>query len=118
MGKILIIDDSKFSKLKMGKIIKNTGHEVIEASDGLDALNILENNSPDLIFCDLLMPNMDGFQFLEECNAKNYDFKIIVMTADIQDTTKEKVHDLGAVRILNKPPKAEQVEEAIKDFLS
>lgn len=62
--KILIVDDSSFKRKALGYVIERHGHEVIEAGDGEEGLEKARSYRPDLIVSDLLMPKMDGFNFL------------------------------------------------------
>ena len=103
MKKILIIEDSLFSRKRLIKQIQSAGFEVVEAGNGKDGFEQLLLEKPDCVICDLLMPIMDGFSFLEKCKTENIKTPIIIISADIQETTKQKVKSLGAFFQLNKP---------------
>lgn len=118
MAKILIVEDSAFQRDMLKKALCKLGHETAEASNGLEGLHEVEKYSPDLILLDLLMPIMSGIAFLEKSKEMKNQKPIIVMTADIQSSTKEVCLNLGAVDVLNKPPKIEQLKEAIEKALS
>lgn len=117
MAKILIIDDSRFARLKLSDNLNDGGFEVIEAAHGEEGLTATREHKPDVIICDLLMPIMDGFTFLEKIKEEGIDTPVLVLTSDIQDKTREKAMNLGAVGIINKPPKYDLVIEQIKDLL-
>ncbi len=100
---ILIVDDSFINRqLIIGFLI---GHNIniIEAGNGNEALDILSNTNPDLILLDLIMPEMDGFEFLEILRTKNNKIPVIVLTAYLKESTYQRCIDLGVEGYLNKP---------------
>jgi CheY-like chemotaxis protein len=102
---ILIVDDSYINReLIMGFLI---GYDVniIEAGNGHEALDILASSTPDLILLDLIMPDMDGFEFLKVMKTKNNKIPVIVLTAYLKETTYQKCMDMGVDGYLNKPYK-------------
>lgn len=117
MAKILIIDDSRFARLKLSDNLKEGGFEVVEAGNGEEGLTVTKEQKPDIIICDLLMPVMDGFGFLESVKEEGIDTPVLVLTSDIQDKTRDKAMELGAIGIINKPPKYDQVIEQLNGLL-
>ncbi len=118
MQKILIIDDSKFARIKLGSYIKKAGYELIEAENGKIGLKKAISEKPDCIICDILMPVMNGFEFVEKFIATGSKTPIINMTADIQNSTKEKILKLGSSLVLSKPPKEDILINSIKTVLA
>lgn len=90
-------------------MLRDAGYDTVEAADGDDALSILEGASFDCVLLDMLMPRMSGHEVLACLREKGAHPPVIVLTADIQDTTREACLLEGAFRILNKPP----VKEAL-----
>ncbi len=90
-------------------MISNSSHTVIEAENGAQGLEMIENFCPDCIILDLLMPEVDGYQVLETLKAKDNRTPVVVCSADIQDTAREKCLALGAAGFLNKPPKQDEI---------
>jgi CheY-like chemotaxis protein len=88
-GKILLIEDDQITRETMRKSAQRQGFGVVEAANGREALERLGENRPDLILLDLLMPEMDGFEFLVELhkNAEWRDIPVVVITA--KDLTVE-----------------------------
>ena len=116
MPKLLIVDDSRLIRMRLRKMVGEE-YEILEAANGKEALLKAVSEKPDGIITDLLMPEMDGFSFMEQLVNKNLDFPIIVLTADIQSETRKRCADLGAQIVLNKPPKAEELSKALTEAL-
>lgn len=103
MALILIIDDSAFQRRLMRKLIELQGHKIIEATNGHEGLDIITTQSPDCIFLDLIMPESDGFELLENLQQQKIDIPAVVVTADVQISTHEQCLELGAAAVVNKP---------------
>lgn len=112
--KILIVDDSTSARFFIkGCIPKDKGYEFFEASDGAKAVEAYKSFRPDVTFMDLTMPVMSGFEAIELIKAFDPNAAIIVLTADIQTKTVEKVAAFGISSVLKKPPVKATVEEAL-----
>jgi DNA-binding response OmpR family regulator len=113
MPKVLIIDDSRYARLKLSKPITDAGFEVLEAENGLEGLDLVRREAPDCVLCDLLMPVMDGYGFLENIKKEGITVPVLVLTSDIQEKTRKRTLELGAVDLINKPPKYDEVVKRI-----
>jgi CheY-like chemotaxis protein len=118
MALILIVDDAIFTRRVICKNLQKQGYETLEASHGKQALELLDSHTPDCILLDLLMPEMDGWQVLQALQDKNIKIPVIVLTADIQETSRQHCFELGALAVLNKPPKSEEMIEALQKALN
>ena len=114
---ILIVDDSMFMRSAVKKILKQTSLTYEEANNGEKALEMIQDGQYDLITLDLLMPIMTGFQVLEKLKEINSNIPVIVLTADIQASAKQQCLDLGAIKVLKKPPNMGEVLSTIKEIL-
>jgi len=117
MALIQIIEDSSFQRKFISNILERAGHRVIQAENGKVGLEKLESNNPQVIFCDLLMPEMDGFEFLEALRAKGNNLPVVILTSDIQVTSKSRCLDLGANYFVNKPPNEKEILEVLDKIL-
>ncbi|MBM4339749.1 MAG: response regulator [Deltaproteobacteria bacterium] len=114
--RILIVDDEevirKFLKIHLTKL----GYEVIEAVDGEKALKKLDEGKPDLIICDVMMPNKNGWEVVREAktNPKTSDIPIILLTAKNDDVDMFKGYELGANYYMTKPFTKEQLFSGLK----
>jgi two-component system, chemotaxis family, chemotaxis protein CheY len=118
MAKILIIDDSSFQRRIVTGLLKEAGYDLITAENGRDGLDLAQKESPDLLISDLLMPEFDGFYLLKEAQASGLGIPILILTSDVQDTTREQCFRLGASGLVNKPVKKEILLPAIVKLLS
>lgn len=99
--------------------LKHAGYEVIEAVDGVDALAKLASTKPNLIVCDVNMPNMDGLSFVAKVRAdeNNRFLPIIMLTTESQEDKKRKGMEVGAKAWLVKPFAPEQLLTAISKLI-
>ncbi len=102
----LVVDDSKISRkwlIEMipKKIAENA--EIIEGCNGEEAIALYDQHKPDVIFLDITMPIVDGFEALERIRFINPEALVVMISADRQKSTKEKVLSLGASAIISKP---------------
>ncbi len=118
MAKILLVDDSRFQRKCMSKMLSDLGHEVSEAENGALGLEVAEAVKPDMIISDLLMPVVDGIGLLRGLKSRGCTIPVVVVTADIQDCTKQECLELGAKIFLNKPVNIANLEAALNKFLN
>ncbi|MBW3777528.1 response regulator [Aeromonas veronii] len=120
MGKtILIVDDSATIRQVVGMTLKGAGYEVMEASDGKDALNKLDGKKINLIISDVNMPNMDGITFVKEAKKlANYKFTpVIMLTTESQNSKKQEGQAAGAKAWVVKPFQPEQMLAAVAKLI-
>jgi len=105
--KVLVADDTRTNLLIVKKYIENAGHEVITASDGLQAVNLFNRTFPDLVLLDIMMPNMNGFdaarQIRWECEQRKRWIPIIFLSAMGEDEDVVKGIEVGGDDYLTKP---------------
>ena len=118
MARVLVIDDSRFSRNMTARILREAGHEVVEASDGESGLAAVHEHAPDCVVLDLLMPILDGPGFLNRLRGAGSVLPVVVASADIQTSTRLLCEGLGISGFVNKPARAEElcpcIERAIK----
>jgi len=118
MAKILLIDDSKIQRKWIKRTLANDKYEFIDAANGLEGLDMMTEHQPDLILCDLNMPIMGGLECMETMRTRELSFPLIIITADIQKTTKAKCLELGALSIIHKPIEEPALVSLVADILS
>ena len=100
--KVLVIDDALFTRKVYCKILSKD-FDILEASNGEEGLRLCQEAKPDLVICDLLMPGLNGFQFLAEYANLSFRAPVIICTSDVQEETREKCFELGADEFVQKP---------------
>jgi DNA-binding response OmpR family regulator len=119
MARILIIDDSWLIRQATLGILKRNGFDVLVAENGQTGIDTAKKENPDLIILDLLMPDIYGLDVLKEIRATGFKMPVIIMSADIQDTTQERCREANTTDFLQKPPKEEiliyKVNKALKE---
>jgi two-component system chemotaxis response regulator CheY len=114
---VLVVDDSTMSrKLTLKALPKDWDIEVSQAANGIEALEAYRQGKADVMFLDLTMPEMDGFQVLETLKREGLNCFVIVVSADIQPKAEQRVKELGAMAFIKKPIKAEEVSKVLKEF--
>src|SRR5687767_3726377 len=110
---ILLTDDKPDLRRNLAEALAFEGFEVLQASDGKEGMSLLQNVTPNLIVTDLLMPVMNGFEFIREirADASLASVPILVFSAMPQEENRKKVMALGANGYINKP-------STLEDFLS
>jgi CheY-like chemotaxis protein len=105
MKKILIIEDDKSLLGSLSDVLKDEGFETYTALGGKEGLEFLDNLTPDLIICDVMMPGMDGYQVLETIskNESTATIPFIFLTARNERNDQRRAMDMGADDFLNKP---------------
>lgn len=107
--KILIVDDSSMSRKMVRGVLESAGHKVTEASDGLVALERYSLEKPDVVVLDMVMGGMYGIEVLQKLHEIDSEAKVIVATADIQQSTREMAEQAGSRGFVTKPIKREEL---------
>ena len=117
MQKILIVDDEKMM-LKLASRILAKSYQVVCASSGAEAVEIFEQEKPDMVLSDLLMPEMDGYELHRILQEKSSEsVPIMFMTADESDDSESKGFAIGAADYIRKPLKADILLRRVKNIL-
>lgn len=103
--RVMVVDDDQNIRLVLKYRLEKEGCQVLLAGDGVDALEKIKAEKPDLIILDLTMPRMDGFEFLEQMrgNGRASAVPVIVLTAYGYESNRARSLDLGAVEFVTKP---------------
>lgn len=101
---LLICDDSNMARKQVMRALpEGWDVEVSLAGNGIECLEAIRAGKGEMVFLDLTMPEMDGYQVLEQVKAEGLKAVIIVISADIQPTARERVMQLGALDFIRKP---------------
>ncbi|WP_350560202.1 twitching motility response regulator PilG [Psychrobacter sp. CAL346-MNA-CIBAN-0220] len=118
--KIMVIDDSKTIRRTVETLLQKVGCEVITAIDGFDALAKIVDNNPDIIFVDIMMPRLDGYQTcaLIKNNPDYADKPVIMLSSRDSLFDKARGRIVGADEYLTKPFSKDELFEAINRYRS
>ncbi len=114
--KVLVIDDSQTVRLSAERFLRQGGHEVLLAEDGYQALALLHDFAPDLVFCDILMPRLDGYQTcaIIKRNARFAQVPVVLLSSrdGLFDVARGRL--AGSQEHLGKPFTSEQLLQAVQ----
>lgn len=114
-AKVLIVDDAAFMRMMIKDILQKNGFEVVgEANDGVQAVQMYQELSPDLVTMDITMPEKDGIVALKEIRSFDPNAKVIMCSAMGQQAMVIDAIQAGAKDFIVKPFQADRVLEAIK----
>ena len=116
--KVMVIDDSNTIRRSAEIFLKQGGHQVLLAEDGFDALAKLSDFKPDLVFCDILMPRLDGYQTcaIIKRNAEYAGVPVIMLSSKDGLFDKARGRMVGSQDYLTKPFTKEQLLRAVDSF--
>jgi two-component system OmpR family response regulator len=116
MKKILVVDDTKNIRTLLTTCLELNGYEVTTASNGAEALKLLEPDKFDLAFLDIKLPEMSGTEVLRRIRSMNIDIPVVIMTAYATVKNAVECTKLGAVAYLQKPFTADKVKQVLQDI--
>lgn len=116
--KVLVIDDSNTIRRSAEIFLKQGGHEVLLAEDGFDALAKVNDFQPHLIFCDILMPRLDGYQTcaIIKRNARFSSVPIVMLSSKDGVFDKARGRMVGSQEYLTKPFTKDQLLQTVQEF--
>ncbi len=116
--KVLVIDDSNTIRRSAEIFLKQGGHEVLLAEDGFDALAKVNDYQPDLIFCDILMPRLDGYQTcaIIKRNLRFSDVPIVMLSSKDGVFDKARGRMVGSQDYLTKPFTKDQLLRTVTEL--
>ncbi len=112
-AKVLVVDDSKLARRSLRTILESAGYAIVEAEDGMNALERYFLEKPDVVFLDLLMEGMHGFDVLAKLREMDPKARVLVVSADIQASSREMALAAGASGFIEKPFDARRIVEAV-----
>ena len=115
--KVLVVDDSPVArKMLIHALPGDWDIEVTQACNGREAMEAYRAQNVDVMFLDLTMPEMDGFQVLEAIQRDGMNCLVIVVSADIQPLAQERVKRMGAIAFVRKPISPAPIRTVLRDY--
>lgn len=109
MFRILVVEDDRGARRLTEDILLDAGYEPITASNGLEALDVMERKHIDLMILDVMMPGMDGFELLRQLRSSGYDLPVLMLTAKQTLPDIKQGLRLGADDYMTKPADEEEM---------
>ncbi|MFK2825634.1 response regulator [Bacillus sp. B190/17] len=116
-GKILIVDDQFGIRILLNEVLQKEGYETFQAANGIQALEIVDNHSPDLVLLDMKIPGMDGIEILKRIKEKDSSMRVIIMTAYGELDMIQQARDLGALTHFAKPFDIDDIRTTVKEYI-
>ena len=116
-SKLLVVDDSGLARRAMRSILESDGYVVVEATDGMTALEQYFLEKPDAVMLDLVMSGMYGLEVLEKLRQLDPAARIIVVSADVQSSSQQMVAEAGASAFITKPVDRQQLLAVVQRVL-
>lgn len=115
--KILIVDDQFGIRILLNEVFNKEGYRTFQAANGVQALDIVKNESPDLVLLDMKIPGMDGIEILKRMKVIDEDIRVIIMTAYGELDLIQEAKDLGALTHFAKPFDIDDIRSAVRKYL-
>ena len=117
-GNILIVDDQMGIRILLNEVLKKEGYDTYQAANGIQALELANNEKIDLVLLDMKIPGMDGIEILKRLRAFDSEIKVIIMTAYGELDMIQEAKDLGALTHFAKPFDIDDIRGAVKKYLN
>ncbi|SHE94858.1 DNA-binding response regulator, OmpR family, contains REC and winged-helix (wHTH) domain [Seinonella peptonophila] len=117
MANIFIVDDDSYIRELTSLVLHREGFHIFEASDGYEALTLIESVKPDLVVLDIMMPNMDGWELCRQLRQFDSTLPILMLTAKGETSQKLKGFQLGTDDYLTKPFETAELVARVKALL-
>jgi two-component system chemotaxis response regulator CheY len=116
-AKVLLVDDSGLARRSTRRVLEEAGYVVVEAEDGLSALERFALDKPDVVLLDLVMKGMYGLDVLARLREMDPSARVIVVSADVQTSSREMVQAGGAAGFITKPANPVHMLETVDQVL-
>lgn len=118
MAKVLLVDDAAFMRMRCARLLQEEGHEVLEAANGREAVEVYQAHRPDAVLMDITMPEMDGLEALRAIRAIDPQARVAMLTAMGQQAIVIEAIKSGARDFVVKPFERERVLAAVAKLIS
>lgn len=115
---VLVVDDEKLISLDLKKIIASQGHDVATAQSGVEAIRMIEDSSFDLVFLDLVLPDINGLEVLREIKKSKRDLPVVLITGYPDSEIMNQALELGPISALKKPFNRQQIRDILRILLT
>lgn len=116
---VMVVEDNEKNRKLVRVVLKSKGYNVIEATTGEEALNILKNQKPNIILMDIQLPGIDGLTLIKQikADATTKEIPIIAVTAYAMKGDEQKILDTGCEAYMSKPINTQELPLAIEKYI-
>jgi len=118
MPTILVVDDAQFLRVRLSRMLKEHGYDIVEAENGDRAVTEYEAHAPDAVLLDITMPEKDGLEVLREIRGRHPAARVVMLTALGQQSIVLEAIKAGARDFIVKPFEQERVLSALQKALA
>ncbi|MGH7848698.1 MAG: response regulator [Thermodesulfobacteriota bacterium] len=115
---VLVVDDEKLIAMDIKKIVTSEGHDVITTQSGIEASRAIEDSNIDLVFLDLVLPDMNGVEVLKEIKKAKSGLPVVIITGYPDSEIMNQALELGPISVLKKPFSRDQIRDLLKILLA
>jgi CheY-like chemotaxis protein len=115
---VLVVDDEPVLRLTFSVLLRQTGARVIVASDGVEALRVLETQRVDVVLTDKQMPHMDGLTLLKELSTRGFSMPAVFFVNGVLPEDQREMDRLGVVRTVTKPLQPSDLVRVLEEVLA
>ena len=109
LKKVLVVDDSDFMRMMLKNMLSESGHTIVEADNGKNALRVLEKEKPDVCILDINMPEMNGLDTLRHIVANYENTRVIMLSALCMESIVQEAMEIGTSAFVAKPFQADSI---------
>jgi DNA-binding response OmpR family regulator len=118
MSKILVIDDDDSNRESLEMYFSEEGYDVVTASTGTQGVKRYRDNPADAVILDISLPDMEGFDVLDDLRAENKDVKVIMITAFHDEKTINRAFEKGSFAYIKKPINLDDLDSMVRKALT
>ena len=118
MARILVVDDSRLVRIWCTTTLVNGGHQVVEATDGPEAIELFQRERPDLTLLDVSLPSLSGLAVLERLRQVDPSARVVMLTVSDEEEVGTEAARLGACALLQKPTDGERLRATVAEALA
>ncbi|MFW5952285.1 MAG: response regulator [Gemmatimonadota bacterium] len=116
-GRVLVVDDSATAREIYGAFLRHAGYAVVEAADGLEALERIAADRPDVMVLDVVLPRMDGLEVMRRAREAAAGLPIICVTAAMSDDYRRRARRLDCAAFVEKPDSPRRIVDVVRAVL-